>query len=325
MKSTTRLSWMVATSRQWTLYFGAIFLIGASVLAVSGSSALGQGKGGGGGGGGSTPPPNPAIAYVDGGIKVMNEDGTNQRLVVSGGSAHAPAWSPDNSELAYWGNHNYVRGIYRVRLDGTDRRLVTPFTSAYILWTYADWSPQPTLDGNHKIAYEDSFVPDGDIDIYVVNPDGTGKVQLTNTPDVWELYPVWLSDGRLAFDRWDIGHELVVCELGLVDGQIAIVSETVADATGDHSELGAAQTQATLAFNRVVGSNARVLLLDALGNMRLLTAGTTGDERRASFSPSDAKLSFWRGGRKGGIFTINADGTGERKISSKGYEPRWKR
>ncbi len=39
-------------------------------------------------------------------------------------------------------------------------------------------------------------------DIWVVNPDGTGLTNLTNTPDVAEFDPVWSPDGsRISFTR----------------------------------------------------------------------------------------------------------------------------
>lgn len=303
--------------------FGKLFVFASIALISLSVSADFQGKGGGG----TAPPPNPEIAYVDGGIKVMNEDGTNQKLVVqlnSGESARGPAWSPDGTELVYWANHGGVRGIYRQRLDGTGRTLVAACSSTWY-FSFSDWSRSAAVDGNHKIAYEDSPGATGDLDIYLVNPDGTGKVNLTNTPDLWEGYPAWLGDGRLAFDRRDVGRELVVCELGLIGGEIAIVSETIVDASGDHNHLAGANSTPALAFSRIAGSYSRIHVMDGLGAPRLLTAASNGDERRASFAPNDSKLAFWRGGSRGGIFTINADGTGEKKISSKGIEPRWKR
>lgn len=288
-----------------------------------------QGKGGGGGGGGSTPPPDPAIAFVDGGIKVMNEDGTNKKLVVPLANgltdARYPSWSPDNSELVFWGVRNGVAGIYRHGLNGSGPTFVTSARAIA-----ADWSPQPTVDGNHKIAFSDgpSSGGSGRTDLWIVNPDGSDRVNLTSTPDYAETNPAWMNDGRLAYNRVSTFtgfyvEELVVCELGLVDDQVAIVLESIVENTQTfHFDLTAAQTQSTLVYT----DSHRIYVLDEGGAPRLLTLRDRGTEQWPSFSPDDSKLSFARsGGGKQEVFTVQADGSGEKRISTKGSQPRWRR
>ena len=47
---------------------------------------------------------------------------------------------------------------------------------------------------NGKIVYDCAF------DICVVNEDGTGLVNLTNSPTVYDIHPVWSPEGtRIAF------------------------------------------------------------------------------------------------------------------------------
>ena len=47
-------------------------------------------------------------------------------------------------------------------------------------------------------------------DIYVINANGTGKVQLTSTPEIFEMRPTWSPDGKwIAYDTWEKGQILV--------------------------------------------------------------------------------------------------------------------
>jgi TolB protein len=44
-------------------------------------------------------------------------------------------------------------------------------------------------------------------DIYVVNADGSGRVNLTKTDDAMEVHPTWSPDGRyIAYELMDTGQ-----------------------------------------------------------------------------------------------------------------------
>jgi len=88
------------------------------------------------------------------------------------------------------------------------------------------WSPVATADGFFKIAYDNGF------DIFLVNPvDGSGHVNLTNTPLIEESHPTWSPTAdRIAVRSVDNdGVDIEVLELGLngsmlvVDGRISLI------------------------------------------------------------------------------------------------------
>jgi WD40 repeat protein len=94
-------------------------------------------------------------------------------------------WSPDGTQIAFTAN-------YKLRLmdaDGSNQRIL--IDDARDL----EWSP----DGRY-IAYEAGSTSDEDI--WITEPDGSNRRNLTNSEDVMESAPSWSPDGRqIAFTR----------------------------------------------------------------------------------------------------------------------------
>lgn len=57
----------------------------------------------------------------------------------------------------------------------------------------------PQVRGD-KIIFSGQTAPYGLDDIFIMNKDGTGLKNLTNTPEKWELYPLWADGGPLGAD-----------------------------------------------------------------------------------------------------------------------------
>jgi Tol biopolymer transport system component len=180
-------------------------------------------------------------------IWVMNADGTGKRQVTSNTfSDNAVAWSPDGRQLAYRSTRDGNPDIYVIGIDGTnERRLTTDlgtdflpdwspdgtritFTresdgvSAIYTMSATDGSDVRKLtadplgaglslyspDGS-RIAFADNFCGEcGEKDVWVMNADGSGLHQVTNTADL-ELPHSWSFDGtRVAteFARMTSSH-----------------------------------------------------------------------------------------------------------------------
>jgi len=164
-----------------------------------------------------------AYSWMAGNLYVMNADGSSPTIVGPLGS-YQPAWSPDGTRLAVTDN---AGGIYVMNVDGSNRTLVTsgygeeyddsPAWSpdgskiAFAKGTGCDglgdcmsgnvWTINPDGSNPTQLAkvpgYNPAWSPDGTKivfaglpGLFVMNSDGSGIMDITNTSDD-ELSPSW--------------------------------------------------------------------------------------------------------------------------------------
>lgn len=311
-----------------------LLLTVVTALGFVGSPTL-AGKGGNGkpGGGGGDPPADPAIAFLDDdALVVVNADGSNRTVILEGGSKGWPSWSPDGSQLAFRSDIEGL-GIYVVDVDGNGLRKVIAKNTRF--GARVDWSPVPAADGRYKIAFSDQVAgsaPSSHNDIFLVNLDGTGLVNVTNTPDASEFDPAWSPEAdRLAVDLaisgpWDV----LVCDLGLVNGRLAVtgtlnlLSDT--DVPGgplndpDVADVvlrSWAKTQDLLVVQvysaTLNGSDQADLwvidLADPADPVNITNSPGRGEERGASFSPDDSAIAYYSRDNPRGIHVMPLDGS----------------
>jgi hypothetical protein len=155
-------------------------------------------------------PDGSMLAFIrDGRIKIINADGTGLRTIDFGESV---SWSPSGTRIAY----DDGVSSYTIRLSGFGNKTSIGDGVA------PAWSPDGT-----KIAIEVD-VPGGEADIFVVNPDGTDRVNITGEISLLDREPVWSPDGaQIAFRRLNrsesVGYDVWVMD---ADGsnQVRVVS-----------------------------------------------------------------------------------------------------
>lgn len=145
------------------------------------------------------------VAFVSGAfgddpsIWVMDADGSSRIRLASG---DWPTWSPDGEKIVYTSGQWNDPRISIMNADGTKKRtLDVPGASE------SAWSP----DGE-KIAYVADVGPDKDTwdneEIFVMNPDGSKQIRLTDIPGNDHWPPTWSPDGtRLAFTSDGAGQD----------------------------------------------------------------------------------------------------------------------
>lgn len=182
------------------------------------------------------------IAFVQGaGLFIMNADGSDQALVqgpINDSNYHffGPSWSPDGTQLVFVAGFTSTQhGSYKLYVVNVDGSGLTKITRGDHQDWWPSWSPDGTQiafvtgegkralmtmspDGSNRTTlvrdgrsdYPD-WSPDGSQilfvdtrgwDVFGINSDGTGRTQLTHSPDEYEFFPVFSPDGtQIAFRR----------------------------------------------------------------------------------------------------------------------------
>jgi Tol biopolymer transport system component len=172
---------------------------------------------------------------------------------------HCPSWSPDGDRIAFVQQY---AALWNTRADGSDplRLFEGPVLCS-------SWSP----DGKRIAFVSDSgYLPETDVhrsEIYLINPDGSDLVGLTEPPNSDEN-PVWSPDGsRIAFVSTRDGNP----EIYLMQADGSGVVRLTADAGNDHYPTWSPDGE-RLAFVSDRGGNGDVYVIGADGSgLRQLT------------------------------------------------------
>lgn len=206
---------------------------------------------------------------------VMDADGSNSQLIISGTSLPFVSWSPDGKKIAFSNSNNGNYEIYTADSDGANPVNISKTDSVDFIG-HASWSP----DGK-KLLFTSDRGPGTDNEIYTCNTDGTGVIQITDN-NVGEVYASWSPDGdHIAYSSFESSS----------GGKISIIN---ADGTGSRllAETGTSFAPPTwspdgteIAFQRTLNnSNIDIIKINADGS---------GPETNLTSDPSQDSIPYW--------------------------------
>ncbi|HSH67500.1 MAG TPA: carboxypeptidase-like regulatory domain-containing protein [Bacteroidia bacterium] len=126
----------------------------------------------------------------------INSDGTGFRKLTNNFNASAAIWSPDGSYIALVTNDDIFI------MDSSSSNIYPLTNDEY--WDHSvPWSPT-----GDKLVFVSN--KNGNLDIYTINKDGTGRLQLTNngliSPSANSYTPLWSPDGEyIAYSQFTDG------------------------------------------------------------------------------------------------------------------------
>ena len=258
---------------------------------------------------------------------VMNPDGSGQRRL-------APAqpemrWSPDGQKIAFVGSWRNGDDIFVMNSDGSGlQRLTSSLPGECDGRDSWDGGPAWSPDGR-AIAFTRRFCG-RDPEIYVTNADGSEQRRLTRNPtDFHTSEPVWSPHGnKIAFvSNRDGNLELYVVN---ADGseQRRLTRNAVRDSNPVWSPDGR-----KIAYE----SDWQVWLMNADGSGQRRLTRNGGRNFNPAWSPDGQRIAFerrlgryqevtWCSGCGGALFfevhVMNADGSGERRLTPEGARNR---
>jgi Tol biopolymer transport system component len=276
-----------------------------------------------------------ANSLVD--IYAMDLNGKNLEQLTTSFAIDADAsWSPDTLKIVFQSNRipdsSYTAAfqVFTMNSDGSSVGQLTfpdtvrdPLTN-HVKDTTSNFSPAWSPDGT-KIAFASSRDTASHVShIYVMDPNGTNVIQLTNAAGD-DALPAWSPDGtKIAFASDRDGNDEIYVMNANGSGQVNLTNHAGSDLAPVWSPDGT-----KIAFHSDREINYAIWVMNADGSNPVRLTNPTGDPgtggaENPSWSPDGTRILY---DDNADIWVMNADGSGKIRLNSgsaRDILPRWR-
>jgi Tol biopolymer transport system component/DNA-binding winged helix-turn-helix (wHTH) protein len=207
------------------------------------------------------------------------ETKTTRTIFKAEGDYLGPAWSPDNSLIAFSHKENGNSEIFTIRRDGTGLRNLTNNP-------LKDYDPVFSPDGNEIIFVRDNYGP---TQLYRMDLNGGNQRRLTER-DGYERSPAFSPDGGfLAFagDREGHGLDIFLLDLKNPNDEKVIAARRFHDVSPVFSPDGK-----KIAFIATSDGNPEIYLMNSDGSGLFRLTHTKAEETTPQFSKDGRSLFY---------------------------------
>ncbi len=211
---------------------------------------------------------------------IINTDGTSDTFIANG----LVTWAPDWLHRALVVNDQ----LFVSNADGSGSVAVSPASNPAGFIDGPWWSK----DGS-KLAFGYAVTPDAAEDIWVVNRDGTGLRDLTNTPNLYEGFANWSPDGtKLVFTAQNPPAGLGVSVFTINADGTGIKELTQTPSPNGDAEPHWSPDGKLIAYTSNLGPNVSMWLIDPNGGkqVRLTPASMVGGF--GDWAPDGTRITF---------------------------------
>jgi tRNA A-37 threonylcarbamoyl transferase component Bud32 len=235
-------------------------------------------------------------------VWMMRGDGSQAGRILD--RAFEPGFSKDGQKIALYRTFEGI-WVYDLNTQSAAPVVTGPYAE------FASFSP----DGSRIVFHE--YVGNwysADVNLYIVNADGTGRVQLPQG-----IRPAWSPQGDLiAFDSC----RGTGCGIFVIGADGLGMRQVTSDGGG---KVAWAPNGQRLAYSAETGGDPEIFVVNVDGSGRRQLTNNSGNDSMPAWSPDGQYIYFLsdQNGTAWGIVAIRADGSDTRPVRGVGVPPRW--